>query len=105
MEKDAITWGINSPNFNFYPNAPAPGQEVGIITSPGGPIVPLTPPVTVISPSSNSSVKFSSNVTILEGQSSAMLHTFAIANASVYVPAEVNNLSEGDEVEVILLPV
>ena len=61
-------WIINSPNFNFYPNAPAPGQEVGIITSPGGPIVPLTPPVTVISPSSNSSVKFSSNVTILEGQ-------------------------------------
>ena len=45
------------------------------------------------------------NVTILEGQSSAMLHTFAIANASVYVPAEVNNLSKGDEVEVILLPV
>lgn len=44
-------------------------------------------------------------VTILEGQSSAMLHTFAIANASVYVPAEVNNLSKGDEVEVILLPI
>ncbi len=44
-------------------------------------------------------------VTILEGQSSAMLYTFAIANAFVYVPAEVNNLSKGDEVEVILLPV
>ncbi|PHS67521.1 MAG: molybdopterin molybdenumtransferase MoeA [Flavobacterium sp.] len=44
-------------------------------------------------------------VTILEGQSSAMLHTFAIANAFVYVPAEVNTLSKGDSVEVIMLPV
>ncbi len=44
-------------------------------------------------------------VTILEGQSSAMLYTFAIANAFVYVPAEVNNLSKGDSVEVIMLPV
>ncbi len=43
--------------------------------------------------------------TILEGQSSAMLHTFAIANAFVYVPAEVNTLTEGDLVEAILLPV
>jgi len=45
------------------------------------------------------------NVTILEGQSSAMLYTFAIANAFVYVPAEVNSLSKGDEIEVIMLPV
>ncbi len=45
------------------------------------------------------------NVTILEGQSSAMLHTFAIANASLYVPAEVNKLTKGDIVDVILLPV
>ena len=62
------TWVINSGNFNFYPNRPVAGQEVGIITSSGGPIVPLTPPVTVINPSTSSSVKFSSNVTILEGQ-------------------------------------
>lgn len=44
-------------------------------------------------------------VSILEGQSSAMLHTFAIANAFVYVPAEVENISKGDDVEVIMLPV
>ena len=64
------TWGITSSNFNFYPNKPVVGQEVGIIASPGGPIVPLTPPVTVAaSPAPTvSSVTFSSNVTILEGQ-------------------------------------
>ncbi len=44
-------------------------------------------------------------VTILEGQSSAMLHTFAIANAFVYLPADVNDLEKEDGVEVILLPV
>ncbi len=44
-------------------------------------------------------------VIILEGQSSAMLHTFSVANAFVYVPEKVNDLSEGDEVEVILLSV
>ncbi|MCF6307797.1 MAG: molybdopterin molybdotransferase MoeA [Flavobacteriaceae bacterium] len=44
-------------------------------------------------------------VTILEGQSSAMLYTFAIANTFVYVPAEVNTFSKGDSVEVIMLPV
>ncbi|MCQ0111280.1 gephyrin-like molybdotransferase Glp [Zhouia amylolytica] len=44
-------------------------------------------------------------VTILEGQSSAMLQTFAVANALVYVPEEVNEINLGDTVEVILLPV
>lgn len=44
-------------------------------------------------------------VTIMEGQSSAMLNTFAMANAFVYVPADVNDIDKGDSVEVILLPV
>jgi molybdopterin molybdotransferase len=44
-------------------------------------------------------------VGILEGQSSAMLHTFALANALVYVPASQNEFSINDEVEVILLPI
>lgn len=43
--------------------------------------------------------------TILEGQSSAMLQTFALANAMVYVPEEQNEISIGDPVEVICLPV
>ena len=42
-------------------------------------------------------------VHILEGQSSAMLNTFALANALVYVPAD-NQVSSGDDVEVHLLP-
>ena len=45
------------------------------------------------------------DVTILEGQSSAMLHTFAIANAFVYIPWEVTQYSKGDLVTVIHLPV
>ena len=44
-------------------------------------------------------------VTILEGQSSAMLKTFSIANALVYIPEHLMNISKGDLVEVILLPV
>ena len=44
-------------------------------------------------------------VTIMEGQSSAMLNTFALANAFVYVPADVNEIDKGGLVEVILLPV
>lgn len=43
-------------------------------------------------------------VTILEGQSSAMLHTFSLANVLVYVPEEVNNILIGDPVEVFYLP-
>ncbi len=44
-------------------------------------------------------------VTILEGQSSAMLQTFALANALVYVPADVYNINIDDEIEVICLPI
>lgn len=43
-------------------------------------------------------------VKILDGQSSAMLHTFALANALVYIPETTYTISEGDPVEVILLP-
>jgi len=43
--------------------------------------------------------------TILEGQSSAMLQTFALANAMVYMPEEQKEISIGDLVEVIRLPV
>jgi molybdopterin molybdotransferase len=44
-------------------------------------------------------------VTILEGQSSAMLQTFALANALVYVSENQNNININDEVEVICLSV
>ena len=40
------------------------------------------------------------NVTILEGQSSAMLHTFALANSFVYVPESINAININDDVEV-----
>lgn len=43
-------------------------------------------------------------VSILEGQSSAMLQTFALANAFVYVPEEMNQISIGDKVQVIHIP-
>ncbi|KAA1248174.1 gephyrin-like molybdotransferase Glp [Aquimarina sp. RZ0] len=43
-------------------------------------------------------------VEILEGQSSAMLYTYAIANALVYIPEAINKVSKGNEVETILLP-
>ena len=43
--------------------------------------------------------------TILEGQGSAMLQTFALANAMVYMPEEQKEISKGDLVEVIRLPV
>jgi molybdopterin molybdotransferase len=44
-------------------------------------------------------------VTILEGQSSAMQQTFALSNALVYVPETISNIEIGDLVDVILLPV
>ncbi len=44
------------------------------------------------------------NVEILEGQSSAMLHTFAMANAFVFVPETTFEIKINDTVEVILLP-
>lgn len=43
-------------------------------------------------------------VEILEGQSSAMLLTYAIANALVYIPENMNTISKGDLVETIILP-
>ncbi len=46
----------------------------------------------------------SGSVEILEGQSSAMLNTFALANALVYVEANCEPKSAGDLVEVHLLP-
>lgn len=41
-------------------------------------------------------------VEILEGQSSAMLHTFAVANALAYLPEEVTEIKKNEEVEVYL---
>ena len=43
-------------------------------------------------------------VEILEGQSSAMLYTYAIANALVYIPEHVDSIEKGNEAETILLP-
>ena len=43
-------------------------------------------------------------VEILEGQSSAMLQTFALANAFVYVSEEQSNIAIGDTIQVIHLP-
>ncbi|NQY06383.1 MAG: molybdopterin molybdotransferase MoeA [Flavobacteriaceae bacterium] len=44
------------------------------------------------------------SVMILEGQSSAMLKTYALANALVYVPSDLDKIEVDQEVEVILLP-
>lgn len=44
------------------------------------------------------------NVSILDGQSSAMLQTFALANALVYVPEEQDTVAINDNVLTILLP-
>lgn len=44
-------------------------------------------------------------VEILDGQNSSMLHTFALANAMVYVPETINTIKIDDMVEVILLPI
>tara|TARA_R110002073_G_scaffold56835_7_gene144438 strand:+ start:16353 stop:17534 length:1182 start_codon:yes stop_codon:yes gene_type:complete len=43
-------------------------------------------------------------VEILEGQNSSMIHTFALANALIYVPENVNEITVNDTVEVLLLP-
>jgi len=45
------------------------------------------------------------NVEILDGQSSSMLHTFALANALVYVPETSESIKINDMVEVILMPI
>ena len=44
-------------------------------------------------------------VEILEGQNSSMLHTFALANALVYVPEQLKDITKDHIVEVILLPI
>lgn len=44
------------------------------------------------------------SVEILEGQSSAMLQTFAVANAFVFLPEDVTNVNKNEMVETILLP-
>ena len=44
-------------------------------------------------------------VEILEGQNSSMLHTFALANALVYLPDNLNSININDNIEVILLPI
>lgn len=43
-------------------------------------------------------------VEILEGQSSAMLHTYSLANALIFVPESVATIPEGGLVEVLMLP-
>jgi len=43
-------------------------------------------------------------VSILEGQSSAMLQTFALSNAIVFLPENVSEIEINDMLEVILLP-
>jgi len=45
------------------------------------------------------------SVEILEGQNSSMLHTFALANALVYLDEHINSVDIDDLVEVILLPI
>ena len=44
-------------------------------------------------------------VEILEGQNSSMLHTFALANALVYLPETTGTIKQNDYVEVNLLPI
>lgn len=43
-------------------------------------------------------------VTILEGQSSAMQHTFALANALVYIPEDINEIKKDTIVQLLILP-
>jgi molybdopterin molybdotransferase len=44
-----------------------------------------------------------SKVELLDGQSSAMLSTFAVADALVYIPSEISQISVGKMVEVHLV--
>jgi molybdopterin molybdotransferase len=41
-------------------------------------------------------------VKILEGQSSSMLHSFAVSNALVYLSADKNKVEKGDIVQLLL---
>ncbi|MBQ0734807.1 gephyrin-like molybdotransferase Glp [Aquimarina celericrescens] len=43
-------------------------------------------------------------VTILDGQASSMLRSFALANALVYLPEEVSEINPGDTIQIINLP-
>ena len=43
-------------------------------------------------------------VTILNGQASSMIHSFALANALVYLPGSCKKVQKGEKVEVIRLP-
>lgn len=43
-------------------------------------------------------------VEILDGQNSSMLQTFALSNALVFAPEDVNTIETGDTIEAILLP-
>ncbi len=42
-------------------------------------------------------------VEVLEGQSSAMLHTYAISNSLVYIPSDKNEIKAGEKVTVMIL--
>ena len=44
------------------------------------------------------------SVEILDGQASSMMHTMALANAIVVVPAELNRIEAGSSVQISLLP-
>ena len=44
-------------------------------------------------------------VEILEGQSSSMIHTFALANALVYIPESMYEITTNSIVDVVLLPI
>ena len=44
------------------------------------------------------------SVEILQGQNSSMLHTFAHANAFVYIPHHKNGIKKREEVEVHMIP-
>lgn len=45
------------------------------------------------------------SVKILDGQSSSMLHTFALSNALVYLSEKMTSIKKDDQVEVIILPI
>jgi len=44
-----------------------------------------------------------SRVIILDGQASSMIHSFAVSNALVFIPAEVEEIKKGDKVQVVML--
>ena len=50
-------------------------------------------------------IYYNGTVEILDGQNSSMLHTFALANALVYLPETSDSIKQDDNVEVIILPI